>query len=233
MASKRLAKDFPEIQPGDTFGSWKTIKKIIYFRSRGGCSPKPYIYWLCRCGCRAEREVQEGRLLSGTFSDCKCPRKFHGCWRTRAYTSWSQMKSRCSNPNTPHYHRYGGRGIKVCDRWKDSFQNFLEDMGQPPGKGYTLDRMDNNGDYTPENCRWATKKEQARNTQQLRLFTINGETRCLTEWCEIYNAKFKTVEARLKYGWDILNALIRPNQRGIKLNNEIRKKRTTNARSRR
>jgi len=93
----------------------------------------------------------------------------HGHWRTRTYTAWQQMKVRCEWPDHPAWEHYGGRGIKVCDRWRESFADFLADMGKNPGRGYSLDRIDVNGNYEPSNCRWATATTQARNKRTSKL----------------------------------------------------------------
>ena len=97
------------------------------------------------------------------------------------------MKDRCTNPNNPKFHRYGGRGIKVCDRWMNSFEAFLEDMGERPSKRYSLDRINNDGNYEKSNCRWATREIQGRNTSTTNLITINGTTLCVEDWCTTLN----------------------------------------------
>jgi len=113
------------------------------------------------------------------------PRFYHGAAtrekRFREYTIWSAMKTRCFNPNPVGYKNYGGRGIKVCKRWMNSFPTFLKDMGFSP-EGTSLDRINNDGNYEPGNCRWATSKQQANNSRAIRTITFNGETKTLTEW---------------------------------------------------
>ena len=102
---------------------------------------------------------------------------------TRAYNSWKHMKARCSDPNHESYKYYGAKGITVCERWLD-FKNFFEDMGLCP-EGMTLERINNDGNYEPENCQWATRKAQSRNTRRNTFFTRNGQTKCAAEWCEM------------------------------------------------
>lgn len=115
------------------------------------------------------------------------------------------MRHRCNNPNDPSYHRYGGRGIRVCERW-DSFKNFHEDMGDCPD-GMSLDRIDNDGDYSPENCRWATNKQQARNMSTNRMIAIDGQTKCLAEWCEQFKLDYSDVCFSLMRGSSVNQAL--------------------------
>jgi hypothetical protein len=122
------------------------------------------------------------------------------------YSCWSNMMKRCRGVSDPYY---GGRGIKVCDRWH-SFENFLADMGERP-VGQTIERIDNDGDYEPSNCRWATRKEQSRNQRKNILVTLNGETLCLSEWAERLNINVGTVRSRIKrYGWSSAKALTVP-----------------------
>ncbi|MBD2076323.1 hypothetical protein H6F86_21050 [Phormidium sp. FACHB-592] len=130
----------------------------------------------------------------------------------RLYSIWDLMIKRCYDPSYGNWIRYGGRGIKVCDRWLNSFEAFVSDMGDRPSPEYSLDRTDNNADYTPENCRWATAKEQGRNKRNNRLITINGETKCLSEWAESFGISASVVYQRLRSGWDFQTALKAPVQ---------------------
>lgn len=123
-------------------------------------------------------------------------------------TAWGQMISRCYDPNNHKYKSYGGRGIRVCDRWICR-RLFIEDMGERPD-GMTLNRIDNDGDYSPENCEWATYKEQSQNRRDNRRITFEGKTQCLTEWARQYGLNRTTLRRRLDSGWIIENALKTP-----------------------
>lgn len=115
------------------------------------------------------------------------------------YRAWSSMKTRCYNRNSPNYRYYGGRGISVCDRWLNSFQTFLRDVGNRPGPGYSLDRYPNNdGNYEPGNVRWATKREQQNNTRSTRLVTFNGKTQSLSRWADEIGISFASLKQRIK-----------------------------------
>ena len=125
------------------------------------------IYWLCRCDCGVELPVRGHSLSFGRTRSCGClPPRTHGMAGSRIYWIWASMRQRCSNPNHVAYPNYGGRGISVCERWR-WFQNFYADMGDPP-PGKSLNRIDNNGNYAPGNCEWATATEQARNRRPNR-----------------------------------------------------------------
>ena len=127
----------------------------------------------------------------------------------RAYNSWAHMKQRCNNPNCQDYHHYGGRGISYDPRW-EHFENFLADMGERP-KWWTLERIDNEADYGPDNCRWATQAEQIRNTRRNINVTLKGETHCLKDWCTRLNLNYITILYRVQYyGWEAERALTTP-----------------------
>lgn len=122
------------------------------------------------------------------------------------------MRSRCLNPNDPAFERYGGRGVVICDRW-NSFDDFVADMGERP-EGKTLDRENNEGDYTPTNCRWATPTEQQSNTRMTRKITIDGVTKCLYAWCRAYGLDPCTVRYRIaRFGWSEAQAVTTPKMR--------------------
>ena len=131
--------------------------------------------WICRCECGNETIVLGSNLRSGKTRSCGCLRfelpqgashPKHGAYKTREYSSWQHMRRRCLDQNNDKFHRYGGRGITICERW-NSFENFLADMGRRP-PGLTLDRINNDGNYEPGNCRWATSEEQASNHRMKR-----------------------------------------------------------------
>ena len=169
--------------------------------------------WLCRCECGKKIVITSSSLKNGNTKSCGCLaieiKTKHGhCCRnktSKTYQIWHSMIQRCNNPNCKAYKNYGGRGIKVCKGWR-KFEGFLQDMGEQP-LNLTLDRVDNNGNYCKENCRWATQKEQRRNTRRNILITINGVTKCLIEWCEDRKLNYRTVCSRLRYGWTIEEAL--------------------------
>lgn len=168
------------------------------------------ILWLCRCDC-GNQTIVSGKLLRNNHTkSCGCLAKegnntTHGHLRdgkvSSMYRSWAHMIGRCNNPNRKDYHYYGGRGIRVCDRWRNSFKNFLVDMGHPPTDKHTLDRINNNKGYCTENCRWATMKEQCRNRRNNRLVTYQGKTQTLTDWAEETKIAYDTLRARLNRGW--------------------------------
>lgn len=134
----------------------------------------------------------------------------HGLSYTPEYRAWQQMRLRCLDPQHRAYPRYGGRGITICDRWKDSPENFVADMGPRPSPRHEIDRVDNDRGYEPDNCRWATRKTNSRNRRSNRMLTHRGETLALAEWCERLNIPRDTVRKRLESGWTVASALETP-----------------------
>lgn len=135
-------------------------------------------------------------------------REYHGLKKTPEYNSWVAMKGRCYNNNDSHYHRYGGRGIKVCDRWLNSFINFLDDMGNKPTTKHSLDRIDNDGDYSPDNCRWVTNIEQGNNKSDTVFVEYNGIKKTIRQWSDFTGISYKTLRQRLFiYNWPVGKAL--------------------------
>lgn len=171
--------------------------------------------WLCLCDCGNTTNVDGGRLSdkgrqTKSCRDCFVKRHTkHGKSFTREYRAWRGMKDRCNNPNIDSYHNYGGRGITYCERWK-RFSNFFADMGLCPSENHSLDRSNVNGNYEPKNCRWATLKEQNRNKRVNRYIIIGGVTRCVQEWCEIYNIRYGCFYYRTTHGMDEILALTTP-----------------------
>jgi len=175
------------------------------------------VVWRCRCSCGTETFVHTGNLATGKTRSCGCwkrDRNFrHGATTHRSmspeYSVWASMLRRCTNPKNPRFSRYGGRGITVCERWKD-FASFIADMGPRPEGPLTIERLDNDGPYSPENCRWASYREQSRNTSQNRLLTLDGVTLCLQDWCVRLGLTRNAVNARLRSGWSVERILTTP-----------------------
>lgn len=168
--------------------------------------------WLCRCDCGNEVVVTGHALGKGHTKSCGCLNREnapkHGMARARIYRVWVHMRQRCENPHYTHYDRYGGRGIAVCERWQ-SFENFYADMGGCP-LGMTLDREDNDRDYEPGNCRWATRVEQSNNRANNVHMTYKGQTKTLAEWGLVTGLGKSVIIGRLASGWSIERVLTEP-----------------------
>ena len=176
--------------------------------------------WKCRCDCGTETVVQSGNLSSGTTTSCGCYRREfkrthgasgaarHGVNRSE-YNCWASMFQRCENPANTNYRHYGGRGIKVCDRWRD-FANFIADMGKRPTPKHTIDRIDNNGHYEPGNCRWITQAEQMNNTRRNVYLEHNGQRMTVTQWAEQLGTLQQIISGRLMLGWSVADAVTKP-----------------------
>lgn len=190
------------------------------FRKQYGTKGRMQLYVECRCSCGTVKTYQLTHLKTGHTQSCGCLGReqtaerlvTHGHSRrgkrSLEYITWKNMIRRRTNPNGKDYPNYGGRGIKVCDRWSD-FQNFLEDMGPRP-EGMSLDRKDPNGHYCPENCRRATDKEQCNNRRCNRLITAFGRTQTRAQWAEEIGIPYFTLRARLDAQWPTEKALTTP-----------------------
>lgn len=182
----------------------------------GNVAKNKHRLWHCACSCGRRVIVSGSSLTSGNTRSCGCLRMeivtTHGQARrsgiSLAFRRWQNMISRCRNPNNQRFAQYGARGITVCDRWTD-FSRFMADMGPCP-LGASIDRIDNNGPYAPNNCRWATKTEQAQNQRSNRRLTWNGETHCLSEWARRTGLPRGTLQKRLVSGWDTERILTTP-----------------------
>lgn len=167
--------------------------RLFILRRAGGKATRDANHnamWECRCDCGARTIVAGANLRSVVTASCGClhrervsaARRTHGMSQSPEYSTWKGMKERCHNPNSERYSAYGGRGIHVCARWHKSFMNFFTDMGAKPSPKYSLDRIDNNKGYSPENCRWATVVEQSRNRRDGFNIEYKGEKLCISDW---------------------------------------------------
>jgi hypothetical protein len=206
--------------------SGQTFGKLTVIRYHGRRGAKGSHAWVCRCECGSEKVIQGRAMNGGGTVSCGCFAKSrianantkHGL-HTRAnrhplFDVWRSMRRRCYNRKTHNWHLYGARGIAVCERWRKSFAAFVEDMGPRPSGGYTIERRDNNGNYTPENCYWATMKTQSNNRRNNRAFEHGGRTLTLSQWAEVARIKNATISERLKRGWPFAKAItVKPDTR--------------------
>lgn len=193
---------------GKRFGRWTVI-------GRPAVDKNGHRTWCCRCDCGRQHEaVAQGHLTGGRSTSCGCARSRprHGATvgycPTPEFNSWRGMIGRCTNPNHASYRIYGGRGISVSERWL-KFECFLADMGKRPS-GHSLERLRSDRGYEPGNCVWATAKQQARNTRRNRTITINGVSRLLVEWCDLYCIPSSLVCNRIAAGWSEEAAVVTP-----------------------
>ena len=189
---------------GERFGKLTVIKKSE--------NRKELVQWICLCDCGKETLATSKKLRSGRKRSCGClwlpavvaAKTKHG-HSSGGHVSvelhtWMQMRSRCTNPSNKGYPRYGGRGIKVCERW-DDFQNFIDDMGHRPSPGHSIERVNNDGHYEPGNCKWATKYEQCRNRSNNIFIEYDGIKMCVRDASDLCGIKRETLYFRIKSGW--------------------------------
>ena len=193
------------VHAGDRFGHWVLLAEPEY---DGG---RHYAPCLCDCGTQKRKNVHE--LLRGASLRCRnCApvnTRSHGEAKSAEFKAWQTMRQRCSNPHNASYSRYGGRGIRVCERWA-RFEHFLADMGRRPSAKHSLDRIDNDGDYEPENCRWADASMQGNNTSVNVHLEFGGRTMTLAQWAKEVPIPLGTLARRIRAGWTVERALTEP-----------------------
>ena len=169
--------------------------------------------WRLRCVCGAEFSAVASQIKSKKTTSCGCRRKQgnpkHGLRGHSLYATWCNMKARCDNPNHPQFKDYGGRGVVYAPNWSD-FSSFLSSVGEKPFPEASLDRIDNNGNYEPDNVRWADRRTQRVNSRQITEVTIGGVTKLVTDWCKEYGIALASVHRRMKRGMTVVEALTMP-----------------------
>lgn len=208
------------MKPLDITGSrFGRLVGIEYVTSEQQPNGKYRRIWKCRCDCGVLIDIRIDYLTSGDTQSCGCLlRDINAAKRARSlkhtpeYTSWVGMRQRCQNPSNHAYGKYGARGIDVCERW-NTFENFLEDMGPKPTHDHSIERIDNNGGYRPDNCRWATNREQCNNRRTNARIIFNGETRTIAQWASITGIHHSTIWNRARRGWSPDKILTTPTRR--------------------
>lgn len=194
--------------------SWEKYGRLTVIR-RVGRNKHGHPLIECRCDCGNLVQVELGSLRSGNTKSCGCywrevvtrVNSTHGMTNTSLYNTWRGMKERCLNQNSSNYKNYGGRGIKICPEWLD-FENFKKwALKNRYRNGLTIERIDNDGDYCPENCRWASRLEQGNNKRNNHMITYRGETKSVASWARKYGINYTTLQSRLQSGWPIEKAL--------------------------
>ena len=205
---------------GQRFGRLTVVGRADNYITPKGAK---FSRWNCICDCGKKTIVVSSSLRSGNTTSCGCyhdqccreRRIKHGKSGGKLNWVWTAMKERCLNPNSKDYKYYGARGITVCDDWENSFESFM-DWAYSNGyqEGLSIDRINVDGDYCPDNCRWADAKMQANNTTRNRKITYNGETHTVSEWSEITGIKYRTILQRANMGWNAERILMEPAKRG-------------------
>lgn len=170
------------------------------------------VAWICKCDCGNVTRVRANSLLTGNTTSCGCGRieaiTKHNMTNTKLFNVWRTMKERCNNKSYRQYKDYGGRGISLCDEWEE-FKPFMEwSLENGYKEGLSIDRIDNDGNYCPENCRWTTVRVQSRNRRANRILEYGGEKHCVAEWSEILGVRANTIFWRLSQGWSTEEALM-------------------------
>ena len=194
---------------GNLVGKVFSRLTVVSLEKIPGARPK----WICRCECGAEKKVNTSHLVKGTTRSCGClmlgtkNAEKHGRSRVPEYGPWYSMKRRCYDEKSINYEIYGGRGITVCDRWLNSIENFCEDMGPRPSLDHSIDRINNDGNYEPGNCHWATREDQGLNTRQTRKLVYRGVTYNTKEASETFGIPADRIRERLHRNWTVERTL--------------------------
>ena len=181
---------------GIKFGLLTVVKKDGY----GLLGGHSRTMWLCECECGNKKRIFSVYLIKGYSKSCGCHIEHKGVSKISGYSSWKSIKTRCYNSNNHKYPDYGGRGIKMCDRWFNSFKYFMEDMGEKPSNLHTIERINNDGNYEKSNCKWALPIEQSRNKRNSRWITYKGASHIMAEWARIFKVNGSTLQERLDKG---------------------------------
>lgn len=202
---------------GKRFGKLIAIERVKNVKKK--------VSWKCLCDCGKETNVLTTNLTSNRIKSCGCLKNQklierstkHNQRHTKLYEVWKTMKQRCSNPNHKSYHNYGGRGIIVCDEWKNNYQAFYEwSMNNGYKEGLSIDRINNDGNYEPSNCRWTDKITQNNNTRQNKPIIIDGVSKTIHQWANEYNIPVNLVRNRIyNLHWDIVKALTTPKKQRL------------------
>lgn len=179
-------------------------------------------HWRVICDCGTELEVACGNVSYGVATSCRCKRaehlrrlnKTHGMSTTAEYKIWQGIKNRCTNKNYSLYKDYGGRGIQISEQWAASFTAFIDHVGPRPSKAHSIDRVDNSKGYEPGNVKWSTKVEQNNNTRRNIVVSVDGSERSLSDACRYLDRDYDTVYKRVRYGWSLHDAVMKPTPRG-------------------
>jgi hypothetical protein len=184
-------------------------------------------YWICRCECGATSTPYSGSLRSGRTKSCGCLSRQaasnratrHGHSRvgkrSLTYSTWVNMIERCKRTQATGWSRYGGRGIRVCKRWANSFEAFLADMGERPSQSHSIDRKENGGNYEPGNCRWSTKREQANNRRTSVFIEAEGKKLTIAQWAVAKGLNDSAIRRRIQLGWNPVAAVLTPKTKPV------------------
>lgn len=212
-----------QVNAGDRYGQLQIVKEIEPITDSKGRHIRTM---RCKCDCGDNVSVRLSDMRSGHTSSCGCIHKssvanigrrnrIHGMTDSPTWKTWKSMRDRCCDYRHKDYSNYGGRGISICDRWRESFQDFLSDMGERP-ESMSIERIDNDGNYEPSNCCWANNEQQGRNRRTNRVLTLDGRSMCMKDWSLETGISDQTIHHRLKAGWTVKRALTEPVRKRLK-----------------